>query len=222
MFKSFILGDYLKGPETISVDGERPDIASALYAKGGVVADRGRGAVFQIDLTAVIHRARPYGIPTAETYEDFMTRRMGFVINMRTAMGFYPTSEETTSGTLAVAEDNTAAIATTAPLTAGTDVNISIGSSRTVIQNERWFIFDTTRHETFLMNAASGVTLQAQTLVNNYVTGATMFRVTWAARGAFLLPGIKLSGDGEGASGATRDIGLSFVTTDDPVWGPHA
>lgn len=228
VFKSFTLGDYIQGLPSFRVAGESVGFRSALYAEKASMVDRGARASWEIDIQAAIQKgAFPY---TSETYEQFLQRRIGFLINMRKAMGYFPTSSLTTFGTIAGASDPARIYQLTGPESAGSSVSIGLtnpfgGPLPITVQNdERWFIWDpsTYVYELFKTDGSSGSLVVAEVLANNYTAAAYCFHAEWAVTNAALNPGAEIDGSAEGAHGVAKNIPLRFVSVDDPIFGTVA
>jgi hypothetical protein len=219
VFKATGLGDYIREPETITLDGEEPERASGLYANMGVLGDRGGGSVYRVELKAHVHRAG------TESYLSYLKRRLGFLRDLRTARGFYPPVapfNASTLGTLAVSEDSSLVRQSTALAAAGSNVTIptsGIGPV-TIANDERWYGFDTVSgvYTTFTTAPSSGSSVIADVLDIALPSGSFLFRATFVLRGAYLLPGITLQGEEPGSTSATKDIPLAFVSVDDPLY----
>jgi hypothetical protein len=218
VFKATGLGDYIREPETITLDGEEPERASALYANIGVLGDRGGGSVYRVELKAHVHRAG------TESYLSYLKRRLGFLRDLRIARGFGGTApfNATTAGMLAILEDSSLVRQSTALAAAGSNVTIAttgIGPV-TIANDERWYAFDTASgvHTTFSTAPSSGSSVIADVLDIALPSGTFLFRATFVLKGAYLLPGITLTGEEPGSTSATKDIPLAFLSVDDPLY----
>lgn len=218
VFKATGCGDYLRDPETVTLDGEEPERASGLYADTGVLGDRGGGSVYRVELKAIVHRG------ASESYTGYLKRRLSFLRDLKRARGFYPPVapfNASTAGMLAVSEDSSAATISTALVAAGSNVVIPTGTFVGVQNAERWYAFDTVSgvFTTFAtVGPTSGGSVTAAVLDIPLPSGSFLFRATFVLPGAYLLPGITLEGETPGSTSATKDIPLAFVSELDPIF----
>ncbi len=131
----------------------------------------------------------------------------------------------TTGGPLAIAENQSLIYTLGSPVSAGSNVQLSIGVAFGIntLAGERYYIADPSSGlcETFLTNATAAVTyVEAVALVNAYTTAAKFFRAALVVPGAFMQSGFEFpGGDTEAAGMVAKDIAVTFVSVDAPVYG---
>lgn len=225
VYKNFVLGDFIHGMPAVRIAGESVAIRSALYAQKASMIDRGSRASFEIDVECALLKG--HQLFAGETNEGFIQRRLGLLINLRKAMGFWPVGAASSFGILAGASDPARIYKLVNAESAGAAVTIELTNPFggplpiTVLSNEKWYIFDpnTNVWEIFNTDPSVGSIVIATALANNYTSSAFCFHSEWAFPNVALNPGAGFDGSEEGAHSTAKHIRLSFVGVDDPVYG---
>lgn len=99
-YKWFRLGDYLLGPETITLEGEEMVMRPTLFATNATTNDIGPAGFFSIKGVAALQLA------DNETPTAFWQRKLDFLINARLARSYDTGTSTSVAGTFAVLDDS--------------------------------------------------------------------------------------------------------------------
>lgn len=213
-FKTLRLGDLLQGPERIRAKGDDPEIVSPLYGNRGVIIDRGGRSHYEVDAQGALVR----GYSTTETADQFMQRKLQFLINIVTVRGYVPSSVYGTEGVLAILSDSADLHTTTAPVSAGATTVPITAPDPTYLDGESYFIADGTSYELLRLSAGTGVNLPVAATTYGYASGAIVFKPSWFLRNAFLLTDTQLEGLDPGSNQGVKEIDFKFVSIETPEW----
>lgn len=208
------LGDVVRGPEGLNLQGDDPQIVATLGSTKPTIVDGGGRSHYEHVVTAHLIRNQP-----SETPDAFFLRKLAFLTNLRAAMGWG--SVYSSAKVLAITSNNgTNFYASTGSVSAGSNVTIPINpSSITISGTQYWFITDgSSKYEVFIPTTGAHTNgLQATSLVNNYGSGAVVFKPLWGLPTARLLHGIEIERGEPSVHAVARNIDLRFICVDDPV-----
>ncbi len=214
-FKTLRLGDVLQGPERIRAKGDDPEVVSPLYGNRGAIIDRGGRSHYEVDAQGALVR----GFAGAETADQFMQRKLQFLINVVGVRGYVPSTVYGTDGVLAVLSDSSNLHSLTTLIAAGA-TSIDINSpAPTFASGEHWFITDGTSYEILTTSGSgSSTTIPIVASTYGYAAGAVVFEPTWFLRNAYLLTDTQLEGIDPGSNQGVKEVEFKFMSVEAPEW----